>query len=100
MPAIQQVYERYRDQDFIVLAVNLQESDAQVAAFVGRLGLTFPILMDRDGDTFARYRVKALPSTFFVDQAGVIQNVTVGGPMSRAFIESQVASLLAKEESD
>jgi len=100
MPAIQQVYERYRDQDFVVLAVNLQEQDAQVTAFTDRLELTFPVLMDRDGSVFDRYRVMALPSTFFVDRAGVIQELAVGGPLSRAFIESQVVSLLAQEGSE
>jgi peroxiredoxin len=100
MPAIQQVYERYRDQGLVVLAVNLQEKDAQVAAFTDRQGLTFPILMDRDGSIFDRYRVMALPSTFFVDRGGVIQDVAVGGPLSQAFIESQVVSLLAQEGSE
>lgn len=100
MPAIQQVYERYRDRNFIVLAVNLQEQDAQVSAFADQLGLTFPILMDRDGSVFDRYQVSALPSTFFVDQAGVIQDVAVGGPLSRAFIESQVAPLLVQGGSE
>jgi cytochrome c biogenesis protein CcmG/thiol:disulfide interchange protein DsbE len=100
MPAIQQVYERYRGQDFVVLAVNLQEQDAQVTAFSDRLELTFPVLMDRDGSVFDRYRVMALPSTFFVDRAGVIQELAVGGPLSRAFIESQVVPLLAQEGSE
>lgn len=100
MPAIQQVYEQYHDQGFVVLAVNLQEQDAQVAAFADQLGLTFPILMDRDGSVFDRYQVSALPSTFFVDQAGVIQDVAVGGPLSRAFIESQVAPLLVQGGSE
>jgi peroxiredoxin len=97
MPAIQQVYEQYHDQGFVVLAVNLQEQDAQVAAFTDQLGLTFPVLMDRDGDVFDRYRVMALPSTFFVDRAGVIQDLAVGGLLSQAFIESQVVPLLAQE---
>jgi peroxiredoxin len=96
MPAIQQAYDRYRDQGFTVLAVNLQESDAQVRAFADQFSLTFPILMDRSGSVSAQYRVRALPSTFFVDRAGVIRNVTVGGPMAHAFIESQVADLLTK----
>ena len=100
MPAIQQVYEQYRDQGLVVLAVNLQERDAPVTAFADQLGLTFPILMDRDGGIFARYRVMALPSTFFVDRMGVIQDMAVGGPLSRAFIESQVTPLLAQKEGE
>jgi cytochrome c biogenesis protein CcmG/thiol:disulfide interchange protein DsbE len=97
MPAIQQVYDRYRDQGFTVLAVNHQEGDAQVGPFADQMGLTLPILMDRDGSVSARYRVNGLPSTFFVDRAGVVRNVTLGGPMTAAFIESQVTSLLATD---
>lgn len=96
MGAIQQVYEQYRDHDFVVLAANLQESEAQVTAFAAESGLTFPILMDRAGQVFALYQVKALPSTFFIDRAGVIREVAVGGPLPRAFIESQVAPLSAE----
>ena len=94
MPAIQQVYQRHREHGFTVLAVDIQEGDTQVADFVDDMGLTFPILMDREGSVSANYQVKALPSTFFVDREGVIQNVTLGGPMAEAFIESQVAGLL------
>jgi hypothetical protein len=48
-----------------------------------------------------RWTARRLPSsTFFVDQAGVIQDVVVGELLSRAFIESQVVRLLAQEGSE
>ncbi len=94
MPAIQQVYDRYRDQGFTVLAVDVAEGDAQVTAFADERGLSFPILMDRDATVSNRYQVRAMPSTFFVDRSGVIHEVTLGGPMTEAFIESQVTGLL------
>jgi cytochrome c biogenesis protein CcmG/thiol:disulfide interchange protein DsbE len=97
MPAIQQVYDQYRERGFTVLAVNQQEGATQVGPFADQMGLTFPILMDRDGSVSARYQVNGLPSTFFVDRAGVVQNVTLGGPMTAAFIESQVTGLLARD---
>ncbi len=98
MPAIQQVYDKYRGQGVTVLAINLQESEAQVSNFAGQTRLTFPILIDQEGTVFARYRVNGLPSTFFVDRQGVIRTVTLGGPMTEAFIDSQVADLLAPSE--
>jgi peroxiredoxin len=98
MPAIQNVYDRYRDHGFTVLAVNLLETNAEVVAFAEELDLTFPILMDRQGQVFERYRVRGLPTTFFVDRAGVVRSVKVGGPMSEDFIEGQVTDLLAREE--
>jgi peroxiredoxin len=96
MPAIQHVYERYQDQGFTVLAVDVGEADAQVAAFADEQGLTFPILLDRDTSVSHRYQVRAMPSTFFIDRSGVVHEVTLGGPMTEAFIESQVTGLLAE----
>ena len=98
MPAIQEVYEEFRHRGFTVLAVNQRENEGRVAAFMDELGLTFPVPLDRDGRVFARYRVNALPTTFFVDRAGIIRDVTIGGPMARTFIESQIASLLTEGE--
>ena len=95
MPAIQDVYDGYRDRGLTVLAVDVGEGDAQVAPFADERGLTFPILMDGDGAVSRRYQVRAMPSTFFIDQAGIIREVTLGGPMTEGFIESQVAGLLA-----
>jgi len=100
MPAIQKVYDQYADQGFTVLAVDVGEGDAQVAAFADERGLSFPILMDRDGAISTRYQVRAMPSTFFIDREGVIREVTLGGPMSEAFIESQVTGLLAGDRGD
>ena len=98
MPAIQSVYDRYRDQGFTVLAVNLLETNAEVTEFTDEMGLTFPILMDRSAEVFFLYRVRGLPTTFFLDQAGVIQSIKIGGPMAEDFIEGQVTDLLAGEE--
>lgn len=100
MPAIQQLYEQYQGQGFTVLAVDLQESKAEVATFTAQMGLTFPILIDSGGQVFSQYGVRALPSTFFVDPNGIIQEIALGGPLSPAYLESQVVSLLAAQEQE
>ena len=100
MPAIEQVYRTHRDQGLTVIAVNVQEAQEQTQAFVEEMGLTFPVLADRDGSVSTRYRVTSLPTTFIIDRAGVIREVAVGGPLSRAYIASAVAPLLAREEGE
>ena len=96
MPAIENVYQAYKDRGFEVLAVNttFQDSEAEAAAFAQNFSLTFPILLDRTGAVSARYLLRALPSTFFVDRQGVIRSVVIGGPMSEALIQSKVEDLL------
>ncbi len=96
MPAIEKVYRANKDRGFEVLAVNstVQDSEADAAAFVQNFGLTFPIPLDRTGTVSARYLLRALPSTFFIDRKGVIRSVVIGGPMSEAVIQSKVEDLL------
>jgi cytochrome c biogenesis protein CcmG/thiol:disulfide interchange protein DsbE len=98
MPAIEQVYVANRDRGLVVLAVNstYQDNEDSAARFAQDLGLTFPILFDRDGAVSRRYRLRALPTTFFVDRRGLIRSVVVGGPMSPAVLQSQVEPLLAE----
>jgi peroxiredoxin len=94
MPAIQQAYDRYHDQGFEILAVNVLEHVGQVEAFAQELGLTFPILIDREGSVSNAYLVRSMPTTFFVDRSGVISKIVIGGPLSRAVIEGTIAPLL------
>ena len=96
MPAIETVYRAYKDKGFEVLAINTtyQDGEAEAAAFAQNYGLTFPIPLDRTGAVSARYLLRALPSTFFVDRQGVIRSVVIGGPMSESVIQSKVEELL------
>ena len=39
---------------------------------------TFPVLLDKNGKVAQRYQVQGLPTTFFIDNKGVIKDVKVG----------------------
>jgi len=93
MPAIQQAYTAYRDRGFIVLAVNQREDATAIRPFLEQHGLTFPILMDSDGQASATYQASALPSSFFVDRRGVIRTV-YHGPMPPSVINGTIEQLL------
>jgi peroxiredoxin len=97
MPAIQEVYDRNRARGLQVLAVNMtyQDSSNAAAEFVREYGLTFPVLLDTTGVVGNGYQMRALPSTFFIDGEGVIQQVIIGGPMSEATLQSAVEALFA-----
>lgn len=96
MPAMQRVYEDLQDQGFMVLAVNSTHQDnlgdAISFAQVNKLG--FPILLDRDGSAGASYDVRSLPTSFFINPDGIIDDVVVGGPMSEALLRIRAEQLL------
>jgi len=99
MPAIERVHQRYKEAGLIVIGLNLtsQDSELDVRAFVQELGLTFPIALDRDGAVSDRYQLLGLPTTYFIDQSGIIRSIVVGGPMSEATIQSNVEDLLQEK---
>jgi len=96
MAAIQEVYDRYMERGFVVLAVNATRQDtlSSIAPFTDEFGLTFPIPLDVSGAVERLYEVKSLPTSFFIDAAGVIREVVIGGPMSEALLQSIVEGLL------
>ena len=100
MPAIESVYRAYNGLGLEVLAVNTTNQDdvAAAAAFVQELGLSFPIPLDHTGAVSASYNLRGLPSSYFIDQQGVIRSVIVGGPMSEALVQSRVEELLRENQ--
>jgi cytochrome c biogenesis protein CcmG, thiol:disulfide interchange protein DsbE len=96
MPAIDRVYQTYKNDGFVVLAVDstIQDTLANAQTFVQENNLGFPILLDENGSVTRLYQVNSLPSTFFIGSDGVIREVVIGGPMSEALLFSRVEKLI------
>ncbi len=94
MPALQSAAQTFGGRGVRVLAINQAEEPAQVTAFMQTLQLDLPALLDRDAAVSQLYRVRSLPTTFFLDREGVIREIVIGGPMSQALLTSKMESLL------
>lgn len=96
MPAMQKAYTDFHDQGFEILAVNATDQDSLPDAlqFAADLGLTFPILLDNQGEVSRLYLLRSLPTSFFIDRQGVIREVVIGGPMSEALLRIRIQELL------
>jgi peroxiredoxin len=77
MPFFEELYRRPQS-TLEILAVNFDEPAQQVEQFVDEYQLSFPVLLDPGGDVQSLYRVRGYPTTFVVDEAGVIQFHHVG----------------------
>ena len=96
MQSIEKVYNEYKDQGFVVLAVNMtyQDDASRVMPFVTEQGLTFPIVLDEAGDMAQAYQLRSLPSSFFINRDGTINEVVIGGPMAEALLRTRVEEIL------
>ena len=59
-----------KDKKFAVLAIDIQEDPAKVAAWTTANGITPPVLLDRNGGVAAAYRVTATPTVVLIGRDG------------------------------
>ena len=78
MPGMERIYREMKKDRFTILAVNLLETAEQVEPFVKELGLTFPILLDEEGQVSRLYRAFTLPMTFLLDRHGMVVGRALG----------------------
>lgn len=93
---MQKVYEAYAPQGLEILAINTtyQDDPALALDFARELGLTFPILFDASGEVSRIYKVRAMPTSFFIDRSGIVRRVVIGGPMSESLMRAEIERLL------
>lgn len=96
MPAIQKVYQRLTDEGVVIVGLNAtsQDSEADARLFAQEFGLTFPIALDRDGTASASYELMGLPSTYFIDDQGIVRDLVIGGPMSEGVMLAKLEDLM------
>lgn len=78
-PDLKKLYEIYKGK-IDLYAVNLTSQDnlKDVNAFVSEYQFAFPILLDEKGEVADSYKIQAIPTTFFIDKKGVIQQTVIG----------------------
>lgn len=93
MPLLETAYQKYKDQGFIVLAVDQQESPAEVRAYFQELDLSFPAVIDETGEVSNLYRVVAIPTSYFIDRDGIVRAMH-RGLMTEEQLEGYLAQML------
>jgi peroxiredoxin len=78
-----------------VLAINGEETPERIHRYLREIGLTTPleVLVDRKGHVTQRFGVLSLPTTIFIDSAGVI-HVIHRGPITSADFEAGLRTIL------
>jgi len=78
MPSMEKLHQEFKEKDFVILAVDMQEDSEQVKKFKARFKLSFPILLDTEGVVAAYFGVNAIPVTYFIDRAGYLYAAAMG----------------------
>lgn len=97
MPSIERLRRSLAGRPFAVLAVNLAEPEARVQAFLAKVPVGFPVLMDPDAAATKAWKARMLPATFIVGADGRVRYSYVGElDWSREPVRRQIAALLPR----
>jgi peroxiredoxin len=94
MPALQKQYEKWQGQGLQLVGINLSEDRLTVESFIRQVGVSFPILLDKDKKAEKNYGLKSYPTTYFITADGTIQEVVIGGLLTEQEIETRVERLM------
>ena len=78
MPVLDGLYRQYRDRGLMIYAVNVGQGRDAAKAFVQKMNVAYPVLLDSDSRTAKSYGVLGLPRTFFIDRKGNIKYKLLG----------------------
>ena len=78
MPSMESLYQKLKDKGFVILAMNLRETNAQVSDFMKKYKLSFTALLDRTGRIGSLYGVQAIPTSYIIDRNGFIVARMIG----------------------
>lgn len=92
MPSMEQVHRKFKDQDFVMLAVDIDLLGKEVVLpFMKKYRLTFPVLLDPRGAVKRLYRTTGVPETFIIDKRGIIRYIEIG---PRDWSEPQAVAMI------
>jgi thiol-disulfide isomerase/thioredoxin len=101
MPELQRLHDKHAARGFTVVGVAIDEGDARkkVQKFLTGRKIAYPNALDVvKSSTWERYRVKAVPAAFLIDQEGRIVAQWTGAAASATEIEAKLASLLPQAD--
>jgi len=77
MPVLQGAYERYAGEVSFV-GVNTKDNPEAAGAFLRDMGVTYPQVVDADGQLLNGLEIPGLPVTVVLDQRGIVATRHVG----------------------
>ena len=90
-PDIEATYRKYGG-EVAVLQVYMSEDAATVEDYATRVGLTYITVPDPSERLAAEYRILGIPSHFFVDADGTLQQIKIGS-LDPASMEAALAGI-------
>ena len=99
MPFLQGILDdmEWSSKGLVILTVNIGESPDTAKKFMEANQLSLPVVLDRDQKVAREYNIRALPTTFFVDENGIIGDRVIGAFPNKSEIEKRLSNSIIEE---
>jgi peroxiredoxin len=92
---LMQLADKYKASGLVVFGVSIDDEAARALDAVGKMGIMYPVLADRERNVARNYQLKTLPSMVIVDRDGRIRHAYADYRNTLApAIERQIQELL------
>ncbi len=93
MPNVKQVYEKYKEANFQIIGISLDQSRDTLVGYLEKEGITWPQFFDGNGwqnQVAEMYGINSIPRMYLIDDEGVVRKANVRGQA----LEPAVAELI------
>ncbi|MBM3175931.1 MAG: TlpA family protein disulfide reductase, partial [Chloroflexi bacterium] len=92
-PHLQALYDKWPSDKLAMLVVNFREDPQTIRNYMNTNRLTFPVLLDLEGQADALYQPQVFPTTYFINANGIIKQIKQGRFNSLEEIEEIINSI-------
>jgi peroxiredoxin len=86
MPDLDALYNKFKDQGFVVLAISDEEA-AKVAPFIAERKISYPVLLDPGRKVNDAFIVEGIPKSFVYDRSGKMVAQSIDMRTRTQFVE-------------
>ena len=94
MPAMEELYQQYKDKGLVILGYDVAEPKETVDSFIKSRAFSWTFLLD-NGTTALRYQTTGIPTHVFINKQGIITHRISSG-LPKEYMEQQIQALLAQ----
>jgi peroxiredoxin len=78
LPQYEKLHGELAREEFAIVAINLDEADADATAFLKQHPVTYTILRDPAGDVPKAFGLLGMPTSYLIDRDGIVRAVHTG----------------------
>jgi peroxiredoxin len=86
MPDLQSLYNRFKDQGFVILAIS-DEKGATVKPYLAEHNVTYPVMIDPGDKVNKLFQVVGIPKSFVYNREGKMVAQSIDMRTERQFLE-------------